>query len=370
MEKKETIKINFKYFWGYFDPNDNLFTNLLKKDYNVTISDKPDYIFYCVFDGKKISQSKNFIGIGNFIKSKSPWLYRLLKKIYYHNKATWKMPVLKGNFVKIFFTNENCRPNMGKCDWAFTYEYDEELKNPRHLRLPSYKFDYSPLCKELANKKVNITQIKKEKTKFCNFIYSNHVDIRNDFFKELNKYKKVESWGACYNNMNQRLPGSRRFPQGYKPGLKPGPNKPADFLNRFKFTISFENSEYPGYITDKLAEPMAVNSIPIFWGNPLIHRDFNTKSFLNYYDFERDVKKKIPTIFFKIPVIRILTKKYVQRITFEKLIKRVIEIDNDDKLYEEYLRQPWYNDNKPSKYVDDNSIRKRLRKIIESPKQI
>jgi len=355
-EKKKTIKINFKHFWGYLDPSDNLFTNLLKKDYNVIVSDEPDYVFYCVFDGKKISQSKYFMSIGKFIKSKSPWLYRLLKKIYYHNKETWKMPVLKGNVVKIFYTNENCRPDMNKCDWAFTHDYDEELKNPRHLRLPGYKFDYSPICEELANKKINMTQIKKEKIKFCNFVSSNHVAFRNKFFKKLNKYKKVESWGTCYNNMGRRLLGSRRLTEL---------NKPRDFLKKFKFTIAFENSEYPGYISDRLVEPMVVNSIPIFWGNPLIHRDFNAKSFLNYYDFEREVKKTVPKIFFKTPVIRILTKKYVQRTTFRKLIERIIEIDNDDKLYEEYLRQPWYNNNKPSKYVDDEVIRKRLREIFD-----
>ena len=358
--KKKTIKINFRHFWGFFDPYDNFFTNMLKKDYNVIISDNPDYVFYCVFDGKKPGQSKYFAPIGKFIKSKSPSLHRLLKKIYFYKRDEWKMPVLKGNFVKIFYSSENCRPNMNKCDWAFTYNYDEELKNPRHLRLPGYKVDYSPLYEELKNKKINMKQIKKEKTKFCDFVYSNHVPFRNKFFKKLNKYKKVESWGTCYNNMGQRLPGLRWIEGIDKPVL----NKPRDFLKKFKFTIAFENGEYPGYTTEKIIEPMCVNSIPIFWGNPLIHRDFNRKSFLNYYDFERDVKKIVPKIFFEIPLIDMLAKKYVQKITFKKLIKRIIEIDNNDRLYEEYLRQSWYYNNKPPKYGDDKVIRKRLREIF------
>ncbi|MAG01708.1 hypothetical protein CMI42_00045 [Candidatus Pacearchaeota archaeon] len=362
MKKKKTIKINFKYFGGYFDPNDNLFTNLLKKDYNVIIDrEQPDYVFYSVYDGKRPIESKTFGKSGRKIEEYFPGLYRLLREIYYFKKERWKMPVLKGNFVKIFYTNENCRPDMGKCDWAFTYEYDEDLKNPRHLRLPSYKFDYAPGYEVIKNKETNIEKIKKEKIKFCNFVYSNSVPFRNKFFKKLNKYKKVESCGTCYNNMGQILPGLRRLMgEDYKPGL----NKPKDFLNKFKFTIAFENSSYPGYNTDKILEPMTVNSIPIFWGNPLVQRDFNEKSFLNYHKFEREVKKTIPIILFKIPIINILTKKYMQRITFKKLIKRIIEIDNDDKLYEEYLKQPWYNDNKPSKYVDDKVIRKRLKQIF------
>ena len=118
-KKKKTIKINFKYVWWYFNPLDNLFTNLLRKDYNVIISDKPDYVFFSLFDGKKPSQSKYLGSIAGFIKSRSPSLYYLLKRIYYYKREMWKMPVLKGDFVKIFFTGENARPNMDKCDWAF-----------------------------------------------------------------------------------------------------------------------------------------------------------------------------------------------------------------------------------------------------------
>ena len=40
-----------------------------------------------------------------------------------------------------------------------------------------------------------------------------------------------------------------------------------DFIKDYKFVISFENSSNPGYTTEKLIEPMLVNSIPIYWGN-------------------------------------------------------------------------------------------------------
>ena len=58
-----------------------------------------------------------------------------------------------------------------------------------------------------------------------------------------------------------------------------------DFIMDHKFTIAFENSSYPGYTTEKIFEPMLVNSIPLYWGNPLVDRDFNTKSFLNFHDY-------------------------------------------------------------------------------------
>ena len=60
-----------------------------------------------------------------------------------------------------------------------------------------------------------------------------------------------------------------------------------DFIKDYKFVISFENSSYPGYTTQKLIEPMLVNSSPIYWGNKSVGKDFNTKSFINvfYYYF-------------------------------------------------------------------------------------
>ena len=68
--------------------------------------------------------------------------------------------------------------------------------------------------------------------------------------------------------------------------------------------------------------------------------------------------------------IKFLTEKYVERSTFKKMIKKIIELDKNDKLYEEMLKQPWYNDNKPPKYLDKKIIRKRLKEIIESPRQV
>jgi len=61
-----------------------------------------------------------------------------------------------------------------------------------------------------------------------------------------------------------------------------------EFLKRYKFNIAFENASLPGYTTEKIVEPMAARCLPIYWGNPLIEREFNPKSFLNYFDFRDD----------------------------------------------------------------------------------
>ena len=83
---------------------------------------------------------------------------------------------------------------------------------------------------------------------------------------------------------------------------------------------------------------MYYNTLPIYWGNKLIEKDFNTRSFLNYYDFESE----------------------------EALIERIIEIDNNDEKYLEMLEQPWFNGNKVNEYVDFENIYKYFDKIINT----
>ena len=43
---KRTIKINFADFWSDFNPNDNFIINVLRKQYDVDVVDKPDYLFF------------------------------------------------------------------------------------------------------------------------------------------------------------------------------------------------------------------------------------------------------------------------------------------------------------------------------------
>jgi hypothetical protein len=110
---------------------------------------------------------------------------------------------------------------------------------------------------------------------------------------ELSKYKRVDSGGRAHNNI------------GYLVDNK------LDFINNYKFTICFENSEYPGYTTEKLVHPKLKDSIPIYWGNPRVGDDWNTKSFINAYDFNN----------------------------LGDLIEYIKEVDNNDDLYYKILSE-------------------------------
>ena len=113
-----------------------------------------------------------------------------------------------------------------------------------------------------------------------------------------------------------------------------------EFISRYKFTIAFENSSQPGYTTEKIFEPMQVNSLPIYWGNPMVDLDFNRLSFLNFFDYG----------------------------TLDDLVDRVVEVDRNDDLYCDYLRQPWYQGNQVNQYVQPEHVLEQFHRIFAADK--
>jgi len=274
---KKKIKIDFSDFWGGFDKTNNYFYNLLKEEFDIEISNNPDYLFFSVFG----NQHQNY------------------------------------RCKKIFYTGENVAPPLGYCQYSFSFDY---LDDTRNYRLPHYLL-YDGYYDLVRPKMIEESMAKR---KFCNFVASNpNCRVRNEFVEQLSKYKKVDSGGRWMNNIGYAVPDKRKFQSEYK------------------FSIAFENEAYrpqhPGYTTEKIMEPMTVNSVPIYWGNHLINKEFNTKSFVNFYDFK----------------------------DMNEMIDYIIELDKDDNKYLEMLNKPWFIDyNLPENNKLEN-IKSFLYKIFE-----
>tara|TARA_R110000772_G_scaffold81439_1_gene173188 strand:- start:942 stop:1781 length:840 start_codon:yes stop_codon:yes gene_type:complete len=278
---KNKISIDFIGFWGGFRKNDNFFYDILSEDYEVIISSNPDILIYSVF------------GQGH--------------KQY--------------NCTKIFFSGENIGPNFNECDYSMCHDW---LDDERHHRLPLYIL-YDGYY-DLINKEVTDSLVDR---KFCNFIVSNGGnEVRNNFFNQLSKYKKVDSGGRFMNNIGS-----------------PVINK-LEFQSDYKFSIGFENNNYRksriGYTTEKIMEPMRVNSIPIYWGNCEIHKDFNSKSFVNFYDFKN----------------------------IEEMIEYIKFLDQNDNEYLKVLNEPWLENNEIPYFAKKENIKKFLHKIIKTVRSV
>lgn len=119
-----------------------------------------------------------------------------------------------------------------------------------------------------------------EKKYFCDFVYSNgNSRYRIDFFQKLSKYKRVESCGYVERN-NRSLESAAYSKQGYL--LKQA------FQRQCKFSIAMENTEFPGYNSEKLTDPFVARSIPIYWGDPLVSDVFDCQSFIDVSRFKSD----------------------------------------------------------------------------------
>ena len=330
MKKMKTIKINFKNFWEGFNKEDNLFTNLLKKDYNVVIDVNPDFMFYSVYPENVIS--KDIKSKGDMIRKISPMLYKSMRSIYTKiNNKQEVADVPQGDFVKILYTTEEVRPNMDECDFAFSPFQD--VKDERHFEIPVhlicdwYFKDRLPL-----NRNIDLDKIKKDKTKFCNFLYSQEFKFRNDFFKKLSKYKTIDSPGRCMNNMKSITSTTPKESRS----LDSWAIDKLKFLNNYKFTIACENTEDHPYTTEKLIHPLLVNSIPIYIGNKNVGKYFNTKSFINFSDFNN----------------------------VKEFIEHIKKVDQDKELYKSYLTQPFFNNKEQYEFSQTERISKRLKEIF------
>ena len=251
------IKVAFSGFWDDFNPENNFLMNILKKRYEVEISENPDYLFYSVFSDYYIN----------------------------YDKA-----------VRIFFTGECQTPDFNLCDYAIGFDYI--TFGDRFFRYPLYML-YGDIP-ELAEKRGGMKAKAEIKKEFCSFVYSNSKasPLRTEIFKKLSDYRKVNSGGRYMNNIGQPVEDK------------------IEFEARHKFSIAFENSEYPGYTSEKILEAFAAGTVPIYLGDPEINRVFNDKAFINVRDYA----------------------------SIDDVVEKVKNLDKNDEEYLKMLREPIFND--------------------------
>lgn len=264
MEKR---KINFTGFWSDFDKEHNLFSDILREKFEIEISDDPDFLIASP--------------LGN------------------------PLEYLKYDCVRILFTGEPLVPDFNVFDYAIGFDYlsfpDETVSN-RYYRYPLCYFGYERL-KRFAKgmTRDDAEEILKKKKYFCNFLYGHRSaqGERERIFDTVQTYKRVESAGSFMNNM----------PNGT---IVPYSKQKMAFLEQCKFTIACESISYPGFVTEKLVDPICSYSIPIYYGNRLVSREFNTEAIINLHDYG----------------------------SIEEGVNRVAEVDQNDELYIKMLMQP------------------------------
>jgi hypothetical protein len=157
--------------------------------------------------------------------------------------------------LKVYFTGENMLPDFDQCDLA--YSPFEAAGESRAIRFPYYA-QVLPALGTLARPADYDARTELEREGFGCFVASNpRGPERNRFFRALHRRQALVSAGRHFNNTG-----------------KPVADK-MSFLRGFRFNLAFENTSSPGYVTEKLVEPLLAGTIPIYWGAPDVSRDFN-----------------------------------------------------------------------------------------------
>ena len=283
------MKITFSDFWQYpkaFDPNNNFFIHIIRdlfEGVEIVDPEDADVMFFSLFGNEN----------GRYKDCK-----------------------------KVFFTGENVRPNLKRCDYSLTFDFDDH--GGKNFRLPLWYLYIDWFGVESYGNPdwlipesylyVDSEFTRKRKGEFCSIVFGNPVESRIQAINNISKYKPVDVWGKA----NPRTP----IPDGEKYKL--------DLISSYKFSLCYENSVTPGYHTEKLLHGIVAGNIPIYYGDETVDQDFNPNRFINAVGMSD-----------------------------EELLERIIEIDESDKLCSEMLSQPIFD-----KEVSLDSVRKFLFEVL------
>jgi len=98
-------------------------------------------------------------------------------------------------------------------------------------------------------------RLRAPKSRFCCFVVSNTVGNlarrRLEVFRQVHAYEPVDAAGAVANNTGYRAPRGLDF---------------LDWIAQYRFMISLENSDAPGYVTEKALQASLSGAVPIYAG--------------------------------------------------------------------------------------------------------
>jgi len=247
---------------------------------------------------------------------KSPKYLLVSEQIFYEQKyKNLLRKFYSMDIITIFWAGECIEPDMNIFDYAVCWDDNLHLDD-RIARVPPVKEMFHLFVLEKG--KNNVTpkdahKLLQSKDRFCNFIYSNPNahPMRDRLFYLLSTYKKVDSLGKHLNNASR--PGT-----GYA-----GHRKETTLLKtNYKFSIAAENAAYAGYTSEKILTAFQAHTVPIYWGNPNVEKEYNKKAFINVQNFP----------------------------TPEELLNEIRRIDESDELWCQMVSEPWETPEQEAKH--------------------
>ena len=211
------------------------------------------------------------LGFGDIEYKNSDECDIIISGVHFNHEKRWN----NKNKKYIYFSGEPLIPptnNHSKKSHIYIItRIENNLDN--NLYIP-YFLDSPHINKKRKYSNIN----RKYLLAYCN---SNHIPFREnifDLFVEKKSSVLCHSYGYCYGSYPETKTNIT-IDGGWKS------MKLIDAYKNYKFVIAMENSQYPGYITEKIINAFYSGAIPIYWGASNINDFFNPKAFINISNF-------------------------------------------------------------------------------------
>lgn len=286
------MNVFFNAFWGGFDANPKtaeFFTRLLSAVFGVP-----------VVRGLNANECELLVesGFGASVLATKAWRASFLFMGESWTRENWRdyTVVLSGQAAAD-------GPNVVSLPLYVLYLYDVGIPVPSQVSRPMPKGDVVVIISNPA------------------------PGVRTEFLDELDRHFKV-----CY---------AGRYKNNVGGALKPAYGTPAffDFIGKFKFVITMENSAQDSYITEKIFHGFFAHNAPIYWGAPRVADYINPDRFLHVqlHGAAMPHSGEVP---------------FYGATEFARVIAEMKRLAADEPAWQTLIAQPWETPDKPQPSIE------------------
>ena len=217
-----TVKIWFDDFWPGFNYYENEIVNLFR-------------------------QCCNYLGLRLDVSNKQPNI--VVSSCFSSNYDSSK---LHHQATKFLYLGENVRPCYEHVDYSLCFDFDNYSGRNLYLPLWFLRLD-NYASKNSGYEPINLSSL--INTQYCYdsrpenkviYIGNNMTPLRKSMIQLLEN-----------NNFTVDIYGSQSRPVESK----------LEKMKDYKYSLCFENSYHPGYVTEKVFDAFAGGTIPLYWGS-------------------------------------------------------------------------------------------------------
>ena len=300
---QKELRVAFLTMWDHFQPKHNFFMYLLSwigSKHNIRVVEDNVHPNLVICGPYNTAETESYPGV---------------PRVHYTAENTSPNPRA---FLNIGFLYDSGQNYIRMPLWVLEIDWwganHEKLMNPLPVRLSD--------CLHVN------ADVLADKKKFCAFVATNpNNPVRNLAFQTLNSWKHVDAGGNLFCNLSEGP-----IPANYGGGGG-GELAKVNFYKQYKYVLTFENSSSPGYTTEKLFHAKVAGCVPIYWGDPLVERDFDARGFLNANSIQTtdDLIKLVSNVdeeqwkkMASIPALSEYKKRWCER-TMEEIAKRIFQ---------------------------------------------